>query len=189
MAPGGDFVTFDRLRYSDRIEADGRRHSSQEVRVLLRDGAAVAQFGQIGIPYVDGLGEVLFENVAIEKADGRRIEVSNGLVEDVNPFGVSGTSIAADVRFKKLTIPGLEPGDHLSYRVVLRQKPLAPGRIFGEMKFPGMISDPLQVYELDLPRDAGIAVELDEGLGLSWEVLPGPPDRLVRRLSVRPKRP
>jgi tetratricopeptide (TPR) repeat protein len=192
QAPGvtsaGDYVTFDRLRYRDRIEADGRWERSQEVRVLLRDGAAVAQFGQIGMPYVDGHGDVLFENVAIEKADGRRIAVTSGLVEDLNPFGVTGTSISADVRFKKLTIPGLEPGDHLSYRVVLRQKPLVPGRIFGEMKFPGLPSDPLQIYELDLPRDPGITVQLDEALGVSWEDSPGPADRLVRRLSVRPKR-
>jgi len=71
---------------------------------------------------------------------------------------------------------------------VLRQKPLVPGRIFGEMKFPGMTSDPLQVYELDLPRDPGITGELDEGLGVSWEESPAPSDRLIRRLSVRPKR-
>ena len=63
-----------------------------------------------------------------------------------------------------------------------------PGRIFGEMKFPGMTSDPLQVYELDLPRDPGITGELDEGLGVSWEESPAPSDRLIRRLSVRPKR-
>jgi len=193
QAPGraaaGDYVTFDRLRYRDRIEADGRWERSEEVRVLLRDGAAVARFGQIGMPYVDGYGDVLFENVAIEKADGRRIEVTNGLVEDINPFGVTASSIPADVRFKKLTIPGLEPGDHLSYRVVLRQKPLVPGRIFGEMKFRGTTSDPMQVYELDLPRDPRIAVQLDEGLGVSWEESSGPSDRLVRRLSVRPKRP
>jgi len=110
LAAAGDFVTFDRLRYRDRIEADGRWERSQEVGVLLRDGAAVAQFGQAGMPYVDGYGDVLFDDVAIEKADGRRIQVTNGLVEDVNSFGIRGSSVAADVRLKKRTIPGLEPG-------------------------------------------------------------------------------
>jgi tetratricopeptide (TPR) repeat protein len=189
-APGTvDFVKFDRLQYRDRIESDGRFERSQEVTIVLRDGAAVAAFGQIGMAYVDGYGEVVFDSVVIEKADGRRIEVKDAPVEDINPFGVTGTSIAADVRFKKITIPGLEPGDRLSYRAALRQKPLSPGRIFAEMKFPGMTSDPLQVYELDLPRDPRIAVELAKDLGAAWEEVPGPPDRLVRRLSVRPKRP
>jgi len=62
------------------------------------------------MPYVDGYGDVLFDDVAIEKADGRRIQVTNGLVEDVNSFGIRGSSVAADVRLKKRTIPGLEPG-------------------------------------------------------------------------------
>jgi len=193
QAPGAvaasDYVRFDHLGYRDRIEADGRVERVYEAKVLLRDGTAVAQFGQIAMPYVDGHGEIVFDEVTVEKADGRRIDVTDRLVEDVNPFGVSGSSIAADVRFRKLTIPGLEPGDHLAFRILLRQKPLVPGSIFGEVKFLGTISDPLQEYELDLPREAGIAVELNESLGVAWEVLPGPPDRLVRRLSVRPKRP
>ena len=189
VATAGDYVTIDRLRYRDRIEADGRSERTTEMRVLLRDGAAVAQFGQVAVPYVDGYGEAAFEDVVIEKPGGRRIEVTNGVLEDVNPFGITGSSISADVRFKKLTIPGLEPGDYLSYRAVLRQKPLVPGRIFGEMKFPGVTSDPLQVYELDVPRGSPLAVHLDQGLGVSWEETPGPPDRLVRRLSIRPKRP
>jgi tetratricopeptide (TPR) repeat protein/transglutaminase-like putative cysteine protease len=184
-----DFVQIDRLQYRDRVEADGRFERSQEVTVLLRDGAAVAAFGQVGMPYVDGYGDVTFDSVVIEKADGRRIEVKDAPVEDINPFGLTGYPVAADVRFKKITIPGLEPGDRLSYRAAVKQKPLAPGRIFGEMKFPGMTSDPLQVYELDLPRDPAIAVELDKGLGATWEEQTSPPDRLVRRLSVRSKRP
>ena len=188
-APAADFVTVDRARYRDRIEADGRRESSYDMKVLLRDAAAVAQWGQIAVPYVDGFGEVSFEDLAIEKADGKRIAVTGAPMEDINPFGVTGSPISADVRFKKLTIPGLEPGDRLEYRLVIRHKPLVPGSVFGEMKVPPMPSDPLQVYELDLPRDAGIAVHLGDGLGVSWEDVPGPPDRLVRRLSLRPRRP
>lgn len=146
--------------------------------MLLRDAAAVSKFGQIGMPYVDGFGEVTFAKVTIEKPDGRRIDATNGPVESINPFGVTESSLAADIRFKKLTVPSLEPGDRLSYRIALRQRPLAPGRICGEMKFPWMIGDPAQTYELDLPRAAGVAVELRNDLGVVWEEIPGPPELL-----------
>ncbi|HKC11325.1 MAG TPA: DUF3857 domain-containing protein, partial [Vicinamibacteria bacterium] len=136
------------LKYRDRAERDGSQVRTMEVRVRLGTALGVAEFGQIGLSYVDGYGEVQFEDVVVEKADGRRVEVRNGLVEDLNPFGVTGTSLPADVRLKKLTIPGLEPGDGLSYRIVHRRKPFAPGRIFGEMKLPPVVGVPLQVYEL-----------------------------------------
>jgi transglutaminase-like putative cysteine protease len=184
-----DYITFEQLRFRDRFESDGSFERTQEVKVTLRDAAAVAAFGQIGMSYLDGFGEVHFDGVAIEKPGGTRVNVDDALVEDVNPYGVTSASMSADVRFKKLTIPGLEPGDRLSYRIVTRQKPLAPGRVFGEMKFQPTISDPLQSYELDLPNDPGIAVHLRKDLGVEWEEVRGPSDRRVRRLSVRPKSP
>lgn len=184
-----DYIQFETLGYRDRVEASGEQSRTYHVRVLLRNAAAVTQFGQIGTAYVDGYGEVLFEDVSLEKPDGRKIEVKSGLVEDLNPFGVTSSNISADVRFKKLTIPGLEPGDRLSYRIVIRQKPLAPGHAFGEMKLPPALGDPVQTYELDLPRSAGIRVRLREGLSATWEDVPAPPDRLVRRLSLKVKRP
>lgn len=186
--PSTDYVRFDLLRYRDRVEGDGSFARTVEVRVLLRTANGVRQFGQIGSPYVDGYGDVAFEKVVIEKPDGHLVEVENGLVQDVNPFGVTETSVAADVRFKKMTIPGLEPGDSLSYRMVLRQKPLVPGRVFGEMKLFGFVGDPTQTYELDLPRDAGIRVRLRDGFGAAWEDVPAAGERLVRRLTHKVER-
>jgi Domain of Unknown Function with PDB structure (DUF3857) len=177
------------IRCRERVEADGNHTITLETATLLRTAAAVASFGQIALPYVDGYGDITYESVAIDKADGRHVDVANGLVEDVNPYGVTDTSIAADIHFKKLTVPGLEPGDRLSYRVVFTQKPLAPGSIFGGMKFSQLPGDPLQTYELDLPRNAPIRVSLREGLGTTWEDVPAGPDRLVRRLSLKVERP
>lgn len=182
------YVRFDHMLQRDRIEADGHMERIFEQRVLLRNAAAVAAFGQISTPYVDGIGEVVFESVTIRKPDGRVIEVQ-GQVEDINPFGLSGTTVAADLRFRKLTVPGLEPGDTLSYRIIRHVKPLAPGWVFGEATLPALVGDPLQTYELDLPRDAAIKVRLRSGLAADWENLEGPADRLVRRLSLRVPQP
>ena len=180
-----DYASFDYLRYRDRVESDGTSTRTIEASVLLRTGPAVSQFGQIGSWYVDGYGDVTFEDIVIVKPDGRRTEAKTTPAEDLNPFGVTGTAMAADVRFKKLTIPGLEPGDKLSYRIVVRRKPLAPGRIFGEMKFVPIFGALVQRYELDLPRNAGVRVRLREGLGATWEEVPATADRLVRRVEVR----
>ncbi len=187
--PNADALRFDTLRTRVRVEKDGKQETTMAVGVLLRTSAAVAQFGQIGLPYVAGLGDVSFEDVNIQKSDGRLVALNDLKPEDTNPFGVSELPVAADVRFRKVTLPGLEPGDRLSYRVVLRQRPLAPGRIFGETKLAPVLGDPVQVFELDLPRDTHVSVQLRDGLGAALEEVASPPDRQVRRLSLRVPRP
>lgn len=183
--PRGDYVVYELLTYRDRVESDGSQTRVIEARVLLRNAAAVSELGQLQWPYVETLAEVAFEAVVIQKADGRKVEVTNGSVEDVNPFGITGSVMSADVRFKKVTIPGLEPGDRLSYTILHRQRPLAPGRAFGEIKLSPALGDPVQSYELDLPRASGFRVRLREGLGVGWEEVAAPADRLVRRLRLK----
>jgi Flp pilus assembly protein TadD len=187
-AAATDHARFDLLRYRDRVEADGTLTRTVEMQVLLQTAAGVEEFGQIAWPYVSGLGEIEFDEVTIGKADGRRIQVTDAPVEDINPFGVTGLPIVPDLRFKKLTVPGLETGDRLSYRVVVHQKPITPGSIAGEMTLPAMPGEPEQVYELDIPRDAGIRDHLRDGLEAGWEEVPSPRDRLVRRLTLAVKR-
>ena len=178
-------LRFDRLHYSDRVERDGRSTRTLDVRVRLGTAQGVAQFGQIGMPYVEGLGDVQFQDVVIEKPDGRKVEANDGLIEDVNPLGVSPTSLPPDIRFRKLTLAGLEPGDVLSYRIVHHQQPIAPGRVFGEFKFPPLPGGQPQTYELDLPRGGEITVRLRDGLAGTWQEAPSPADRTVRRLTLK----
>ncbi len=187
-SPAGavDAFHFDLLKYVDRVERDGTHVRTNLVEVRLNTAQGVEAFGQLGSAYVEGYGDVQFGEVVIEKSDGRHVPITNGLVADVNPFGVTSTSMSADVRYRKLTIPGLEPGDRLSYRITQRVKPLAPGRVFGEMKLWSSADSPLQTYELDVPRDARVKVLLRKGIGADWEEVPSAPDRWVRRLSLKP---
>jgi hypothetical protein len=69
---------------------------------------------------------------------------------------------------------------------VNRQKPLAPGRVFGDYSAAASPDSATQTYELDLPRDARIRVRLRDGIGVQWEDVPSAPDRLVRRLTLKP---
>jgi transglutaminase-like putative cysteine protease len=180
-----DAFRFESVEQADRVETDGTQVRTVALRVRLGNAQGVATFGQIAQPYVDGYHQVAFEDVEIQKPDGRHVAVKNGLVEDLNPFGVTGSSTPADVRYKRLTIPGLEPGDVLGYRIVIRRKPLSPGRTFGDIKLPAVPGGTVQTYVLDLPRRSDIRVRLREGLGASWEEVPAEPDRLVRRLRLK----
>jgi len=188
-ATSADAVKFDLLKYVDRVERDGTQVRTQDVQVRLNSAQWVGVFGQLGNYYLEGYGDVQFDEIFIDKGDGRRISVTNAIVEDLNPYGVTTTSLSADLRYKKITIPGLEPGDRLTYRIVTRQKPLAPGRAFGDIKMSPTPDSAQQSYELDLPRDSKIRVKLREGLGIGWEDVPSTPDRQVRRLVLRPKLP
>jgi tetratricopeptide (TPR) repeat protein len=187
--PANEALRFERVQYGDRVERDGGSTRTLDFRVRLITAQAVAEFGQIGMPYIEGLGDVQFQDVVIEKPDGRRVDLKDGRVEDVNPLGVSATSVPPDIRFRKLTLAGLEPGDILSYRIVHRQRPLAPGRVFGDFKFPPLPEGPLQTYELDLPRGGDITVRLRDGLGATWQEAPSPADRTVRRLTLKVELP
>jgi tetratricopeptide (TPR) repeat protein len=177
-----EHLRFEKVRTSDRLEKDGALTRVVEVRVLLRSTAAVSEFGQIAYPFVHTLGEVQFETVTIEKPDGRVTNVTTGHVEDVNPFGLTATSTPADVRFRKMTIPGLEPGDRLSYRLTARQKPIVPGHVFGAFTLTTLAGEPQQIYELDLPRQGSHKVRLRKALEASCTEVPSAADRRVRRL-------
>jgi tetratricopeptide (TPR) repeat protein len=183
-APATDAFRFEQLQVRDRIEADGHARRTIDVVVLLRTPAAVQHFGQIGSPYVDGYGEVSFENIRVQKPSGSWKPVEDGRIEDLNPFGINDAAIPVDVRIRKLTLPGLEPGDRLAYTMVATSRPFVPGEAYGEMKFSEVPVDGPQVYELDIPATSRLIVNLRPDLGVSWEVVPGPEDRLVRRLSV-----
>jgi Flp pilus assembly protein TadD len=182
--PASEAFKFDYVRTKDRIEADGRAQRVLEISVLLRTPTAVSQFGQVAVPYVDGFGDVRFETIHITKPGGEPRVVKDGRLEDLNPFGVNDASIPIDFRVKKLTIPGLEPGDRLSYRLITTLKPFVPGEASGEMKFaPASVEEP-QLYELDIPAQSRLRVNLRPGLGVAWQVVSGEEGRLVRRLSV-----
>ena len=180
----GETMRFEYFRQRDRIEADGAIERTLEVSVHLKTPTAVRQFGQLAIPYVKDYGDVQFNAVRVRKADGSSRAVTDARLEDLNPFGINDASIPIDMRLRKLTIPGLEPGDRLSYTIVHKTKPIIPGHAFNEVKFlPLTINEP-QIYELDIPASSSLNVTLRNGLGADWEVLPGDSQRLVRRLKV-----
>ncbi len=175
----------ERMVIRETVEADGSISRVGESRVSLRNNAGVAQFGRLEQPYVAEIGEAVFENIAIEKPDGTRVDVSNPATEDINPYGMAGVSLPADYRVKSVTIPGLAAGDVLTYRVVVRNKPFFRDVLFDEFKF---VVGPIaaeQVYELDVPAKLALSIRRRPSLPADWEELPAPPGRRVRRLTLR----
>lgn len=171
-----EHAQYEYVRLHERIESDGTRVTADEVRVLLRTAFAVSSLGRIGSSYVEGFGEVRFESVLVEKPDGSVRDGRGGHVEDANPF--------SDLHYKALTVPGLEAGDVLEYRIVTTSKPLFEGHVFGQAKLMPWPGAPRQTYTLDVPDDAEIRVHVREGLEDKWETLPAPPGRRLHRLML-----
>jgi tetratricopeptide (TPR) repeat protein len=175
----------ERVVVRDAVEADGSTSRVTEARVSLRNSAGVAQFGQLAQPYIADHAEVTFEDIAIEKPDGTRIEVKNPATEDINPYGMAGVTVPADFRVKSVTIPGLSAGDVLNYRIVVRGKPLFRDVLFDEFKF---VVGPIaaeQLYELDMPAKLALSIRRRPSLPADWEERPSPPGRRLRRLTLR----
>lgn len=173
------------LRVYERVELDGSVRRVADFRATVRTPAGVAEFGQAVLPYVAGYGEASFEDVRVEKPDGQTRDVRDLRVEDLNPFGVSDGTVPSDVRVRRITIPGLEPGDSISYRMVSTLRPFTPGHSYGDFKFAAVRMDQPQTYELDLPAGSRILARIRPGLRVDWVDVPGPSGRVVRRLTYQ----
>ena len=175
----------ERSLVQDRLENDGTVVRVITRSALLRAPAGVAAFGQIGLAYIADHGDVVFDDTTIEKADGRRVTVSSSGAEDINPFGMSG-AVPSDIRLRRLTIPGLEPGDRLHFQITQRNRPIFPGEAFGSWSFDiDPVIAPEQVYELDLPAGDRFLVHLRDGFSGAFEARPASAGRVVRRLVRR----
>jgi transglutaminase-like putative cysteine protease/Flp pilus assembly protein TadD len=188
-ASPGDYVRYESFDVRMRIEKDGFEEREIRAVQLLRTVEAVRELGQLQFPYFDGQDEVVVDEVSIQKPDGRSVAPKDLVPEVVNPFGVNSRSLSPDFRVHTVTVPGVEPGDRLSYRVVWRRRPLTPGTAFAQLSLLPLPGDPEQRLELDLPRDSPVRARLRDGLGAAWEEVPAAPDRLVRRLRLRVPRP
>jgi tetratricopeptide (TPR) repeat protein len=177
------------VRTHIRLEKDGFEERQMWSVILLNSVAAVREYGQIGFPFEEGRDEVVIDEISIQKPDGRTVVPKDLLPEVISPFGVNSHGIASDLRVRKVTVPGLEPGDRLSSRIAWRHRPITAGTTFSQMKMTPLAGDPEQVVELDLPRDSPVRVRLRDGLAAAWEDLPAPLDRQVRRLRLRVPQP
>lgn len=179
----GQSIRIKSVHIRDRIESDGSNERVLTMRAHLLDAMAVQAFGQIGQAYIEGFGDVHFDKIEIVKSDGRRVRVDNGVVEDINPYGTGVAGVSSDIRVKKYTIPGLEPGDSLEYVVRTQTKPVFPGRLFGTFEFTFREFADEEIYELDQPVALELHLSLDASLDLAWETLPSTPGRRVRRVT------
>ena len=174
----------EKLVVRDTLQADGGSARTIEAAVALNDAVGVSQFGQVAAPYISGYGDVRFDEVFVEKPDGRRIDVKDAPAEDINPFGLSAGPVPADFRIRRLTVPGLVPGDRLTYRLVISHRPLFPNAVFGEFSFfhgPGVAH---QVYELDTPAQIRLSIWRRPALGVEWQDVATGTSRQLRRLTL-----
>lgn len=116
--PGaGAIILLDKLSYDATDKGLARYTIHQIVKVLNRRG--IEEFGEIAIPY-----NAISQNIGINVArtilpDGTEVEVPFNAFHDITPPGLSDYNLYSDVMYKVISMPALQPGAILEYKVTL----------------------------------------------------------------------
>jgi tetratricopeptide (TPR) repeat protein/transglutaminase-like putative cysteine protease len=153
------------------VEPDGRFRTHTELTVALSDASAVERWGSLSVPYQLDVEDVRLADLRVTRADGREKTLAVPASEDVTLTGTFDGPVYSDIRIRHFTIPSLEPGDVLHYRVdEERRAPLAPGHFWTEHRFTRDVVVEAETLELLLPAGRRFIVKARDGAGI--EVLP-----------------
>jgi tetratricopeptide (TPR) repeat protein len=174
----------ERLSTRYRFEHDGSGTRTLQAQVLLRDAAALADWGELGFDYMAATESVSLRELTIVKADGRRVSVSDAPLQDVTRSGQVDEPTVSDWRAKRITVPSLAPGDRMVYDVEIRSRAsLIPGHFWIDHWFTrdGSVAD--ETLEIDVPAERALRVVSRRGEDVRD---PGAPaGRMVRRWRLR----
>jgi tetratricopeptide (TPR) repeat protein/transglutaminase-like putative cysteine protease len=173
----------ERLEVSDRIEADGTYVRRQRSVAHLTDAAGVANYSQVGVPFLESNQEAELTLLVVTKPDGRELDLLASAPRDVAPVYPADLPIYSDLRVLRAAVPSLEPGDRIAFETTVRIRPLAPGEVWTEVRlYPADKAD-AQTYELDVPESMALVVHVREGLEATSEEERGA-GRWIRRWRV-----
>jgi len=172
----------------DRVEADARLERRQRTTVELLDASGVAQYSQIGVPFLEANQEADLVLLRVRKPDGRELDLLEGAPRDVAPLLPPTLPIYSDLRLLRVAVPSLAVGDRLTFETLSRSKPLAKGLVWSEFAFTRDAAPEVHSYELDLPRGSPLRVHLRPGLDLELEEEESE-ERWVRRWRLAPTSP
>ena len=168
---------------SDRIEPDGSLERRQRQVVEVLTPAGVAQYSQVGVPFLEANQEARLELLEVRKRDGRVLDLAATAPTDVSPVYPLNLPIYSDLRVLRAAVPSLEAGDTIEFVTVVRVKPLVENEAWTEFKFSTGEIVLAQRYELDLPAELRMTVHVRPDLEakLEEERRDG---RWIRRWSV-----
>ncbi|MCU1342668.1 MAG: Transglutaminase-like enzyme, partial [Candidatus Acidoferrum typicum] len=154
---------FERFFTQAAFQKDGTSRDDLQVVVNVLSEAGVQRFGQLVFAYNSSNQKLEVISVEIRKA-GSSSFTSASAVRDVAPLGSGGAPAYSDYREKRITVPGLRPGDTVAYHIARATTiPLAPEQFWFEHDFvkDAIVLD--EQLEISVPRNR--AIKLKTGLG------------------------
>ena len=154
---------FERFVTQVAFQKDGTSRADLQVVINVLSEAGVQRFGQLVFAYNSSNQKLEVISVEIRKA-GSSSFTSASAVRDVAPFGSGGAPAYSDYREKRVTVPGLRPGDTVAYHIARTiTMPLAPDHFWFEHDFvkDAIVLD--EQLEISVPRNNAIKLKTEPG--------------------------
>jgi hypothetical protein len=154
---------FERFITQVAFQKDGTSRADLQVVINVLSEAGVQRFGQLVFAYNSSNQKLEVISVEIRKA-GSSSFTSASAVRDVAPFGSGGAPAYSDYREKRVTVPGLRPGDTVAYHIARTITiPLAPDQFWFEHDFVkgAVILD--EQLEISVPQNRAIKLKTEPG--------------------------
>ncbi len=147
-----------------RFENDGTGRRETLVRFRVQSEAGVQQLGQLVFGYNSSNERMEIGSVEVRKSDGTTISAPPDAVQDMTGPVAREAPMYTDLRQKHVTVPGLRPGETLTYHVTAQlHTPLAPGQFWLEHDFlkDAIVLD--ETLEVNVPRDRAVKLKTHPG--------------------------
>jgi hypothetical protein len=154
---------FERFVTQIAFQKDGTSRADLQVVINVLSEADVQRFGQLVFAYNSSNQKLEVISVEIRKA-GSSSFTSASAVRDVAPFGSGGAPAYSDYREKRVTVPGLRPGDTVAYHIARTITiPLAPDQFWFEHDFvkDAIVLD--EQLEISVPRNSTVKLRTEPG--------------------------
>jgi transglutaminase-like putative cysteine protease len=154
---------FERFATQVAFQKEGTSRADLQVVINVLSEAGVQRFGQLVFAYNSTNQKLEVISVEIRKA-GSSSFASASAVRDVAPFGSGGAPAYSDYREKRVTVPGLRPGDTVAYHIARTITiPLAPDQFWFEHDFvkDAIVLD--EQLEISVPRNSAIKLKTEPG--------------------------
>jgi hypothetical protein len=154
---------FERFFTQAAFQKDGTSRDDLQVVVNVLSEAGVQRFGQLVFAYNSSNQKLEVISVEIRKA-GSSSFTSASAVRDVAPLGSGGAPAYSDYREKRITVPGLRPGDTVAYHIARTTSiPLAPEQFWFDHDFvkDAIVLD--EQLEISVPQNRAVRLKTAPG--------------------------
>jgi Domain of Unknown Function with PDB structure (DUF3857)/Transglutaminase-like superfamily len=155
---------FELLRTRYRFENDGTGRKEIITRIRILNKMGVLQRTGLTFDYKPFSESLEIRYVRVVKKDGRVANIAEGEVVQRPNIPAKAGIAEYDYDEKRLTVPGLSPGDALEYDVVtVVRHPLAKGQFWAQYDFqPSGVSE--EQLEIDVPNGRVVKVRVNPGI-------------------------